>query len=184
WVPGTDHAGIATQNVVERNLREQGIDKNKLSKQEFLDKIIEWRTKYGGIIINQQKRLGIACDWDREKFTMDPDYSSFVRKIFVRLYNDNLIYRGEYIVNWCPVLQTAISDDEVDSKECKSKLYYIKYPIKDQVDKFITVATSRPETMFGDVAIAINPNDDRYKDLKDVKLLIPIINKEIPLIAD
>jgi valyl-tRNA synthetase len=184
WVPGLDHAGIATQMKVEKQLREQGIDKNKLSRQEFLDKIIEWKGKCGGNIINQQKKMGFACDWKREKFTMDPDYSKFVRSMFVKLFNDGLIYRGEYIVNWCPILQTAIADDEVLSVEAKSKLFYLKYPIKGENNKFIIVATSRPESIFGDVAVAYNPNDPRYTELKGKIVLIPIINKEIPLIPD
>ena len=183
WVPGTDHAGIATQNRVEKHLKEQGINKDQLTKHEFFNKIVDWKNEYGHIIINQLKQLGCACDWDREKFTLDADFSDHVRKIFVKLYDDGLIYRGNYIVNWCPILQTAISDDEVNTSECKSKLYHLKYQIKGS-NEYLIVATSRPETLFGDVAVAYNPNDARYQKYKDCQLIVPICNNEVPLIAD
>lgn len=183
-VPGTDHAGIATQNRVDKYLREQGVDKNKLSKEEFLSKIHEWSDKYGKTIVNQQKKMGFACDWQRERFTMDAEYSKFVRKIFVKMFNDKLICKDLYIVNWCPVLKTAISDDEVNTSDVIGKMYYIKYAIKDQPDKFLIIATSRPETIFGDAAVAYNPDDERFNKMEGVQLLVPIINKEIKLIAD
>lgn len=183
WVPGIDHAGIATQVKVEQFLKQQGIDKNKLSKEEFLKYIWDWKGKYGGIIINQLKKLGISCDWQREKFTLDNEFCDHVKKTFVKMYKDNLIYQGDYICNWCPILKTVISDEEVKDIPIKGKLYFIKYKLENSED-FLTIATSRPESIFGDVAVAFNPNDERYQKYKGQNVLIPIINKKIPLIDD
>ncbi|MBI5418067.1 valine--tRNA ligase [Candidatus Poribacteria bacterium] len=183
WMPGTDHAGIATQNVVERMLREEGITKEQLGRKEFERRVWVWKEKSGGIIINQLKRLGCSCDWERERFTLDEGLSRAVREVFVRLYNDGLIYQGNYIINWCPRCQTALSDIEVDHVEQDGKLWNIKYPIKNK-DGFIVVATTRPETMLGDTAVAVNPDDERYASLIGEKVILPIMNREIPIIAD
>jgi valyl-tRNA synthetase len=182
WVPGTDHAGIATQSKVEKELEKEGIKKDSLSRNEFINKIYEWKDKHGGIIINQLKKLGCSCDWSREQFTMNKEFSNLVKECFVKLFNDGLIYQDNYMINWCPVLQTAIADEEVETKEIKSKLYYIKYYLDN--DNFVTVATSRPETIFGDIAIAYNPLDERYKHLKNRTTEVPIIKRKIKFIED
>lgn len=189
WIPGTDHAGIATQNVVEKSLMQHGKTRHDLGREKFLEKVWEWRKQYGGVIIQQLRKLGSSCDWQREKFTMDETLSTAVREVFVRLYEDGLIYRGKYIVNWCPKDHTAISDDEVNYSEQQGKLYYIKYPIDDETESegfigFATVATTRPETMLGDVAIAVNPNDERYQHLIGKTATLPLAGREIPIIAD
>ncbi len=184
WVPGTDHAGIATQNVVERNLANDKISRHDLGRDKFIDKIWEWREKYGHTIINQLKRLGASCDWERERFTMDEGLSKAVREVFVNLYEQGLIYKGDYIINWCPRCHTALSDLEVEMDEgSNGYLWYIKYPIKDQTSSLV-VATTRPETILGDTAVAVNPSDERYKDLVGKSVILPIINREIPIIAD
>ena len=184
WLPGTDHAGIATQNVVERRLlQEEGLTRHDLGREKFVERVWQWREKYGGLIINQLKKLGASCDWSRTRFTMDEAYSRAVREVFVRLYEKGLIYRGKYIINWCPRCHTALSDEEVIHKDEAGHLWYIKYPVKDS-DRFITVATTRPETMLGDTAVAVHPDDPRYKDLIDKKAILPILNREIPIIAD
>ena len=185
WVPGTDHAGIATQNVVERKLlSEENLRKEDIGKKKFLEKVLEWKEQSGGTIIKQFKSLGASCDWEKERFTMDEGLSKAVKKAFVELYNKGLIYRANYIINWCPRCQTALADDEVEHKENNGYLYYIKYPIVDS-DEFLVVATTRPETMFGDSAIAINPKDKRYKNLKPKSYaIIPIIGRKIPIIKD
>jgi valyl-tRNA synthetase len=183
WVPGTDHASIATEAKVVAMLRERGIKKSDLSREEFLKYALEWKEKYGGIILEQLKKLGASCDWDRTKFTMDPDYYEAVIDVFVDLYNKGFIYRGLRMVNWDPAGKTALSDDEVVHKDVQSKLYYIKYQIEGSSD-FITIATVRPETIMADGAICVNPNDDRYKHLKGKKALIPLINRPIPVIED
>lgn len=183
WVPGTDHASIATEAKVVAMLKERGIDKKSLTREEFLKYAWEWKEKYGGIILEQLKKLGASCDWDRTKFTMDPDLSDAVISVFVDLYNKGKIYRGVRMVNWDPQGKTALSDDEVIMKEISSKLYYIKYKIEGTED-FLTIATTRPETIMADVAICINPNDSRFTHLKGKKAIIPLINRAIPIIED
>ncbi|HAZ10937.1 MAG: valine--tRNA ligase [Omnitrophica bacterium GWA2_41_15] len=182
WVPGTDHAGIATQNVVERNLREKGITRQGLGREKFVEEVWKWREKYGNTIIMQLKRLGASCDWERTRFTMDKGLSEAVLEAFVQLYNKGLIYRGNYIINWCPRCQTALSDEEAPHQDVEGKLYYILYSFKE--GKGVVVATTRPETMLGDVAVAVNPKDRRYKKLMGKKLILPIVGKEINIIAD
>ena len=183
WMPGTDHAGIATQNVVEKKLAKEGIKRQDLGRDKFIDEIWRWRKDYGSTIIRQLKKLGCSCDWDRTRFTMDEGLSEAVLEVFVRLYKKGLIYRGNYIINWCPRCQTALSDEESQHKDVDGLLYHIKYPVKGSKE-FIVVATTRPETMLGDVAIAVNPKDKRYKDLKDKTLLLPILNRELKIIYD
>ena len=184
WVPGTDHASIATEAKVVAMLRERGIKKSDLTREEFLKYAWEWRTKYGGIILDQLKKLGASCDWDRTRFTMDPDYYGAVIDVFIDLYNKGNIYRGLRMVNWDPVGKTALSDDEVNYRDVQSKLYYIKYPIEGSKDEFVIIATVRPETIMADAAICVNPNDERYKHLKGKRALIPLINRSIPIIED
>jgi len=183
WVPGTDHASIATEAKVVKKLSESGIKKSDLSREEFLKHAFDWKEKHGDLILNQLQKLGASCDWQRTKFTMDKDMSDSVIKVFVNLFNKGLIYRGVRMVNWDPSAKTALSDEEVIHKEVASKLYFIKYNIKDSKDK-ITVATTRPETILGDAAICVNPNDKRYTNLNGKKAIIPLINKEIPIIFD
>ncbi|MCX7887376.1 MAG: valine--tRNA ligase [Verrucomicrobiae bacterium] len=185
WLPGTDHAGIATQTVVEKTLRKQGIIKhrNDLGREKFLQKVWEWKEKHGGIIIQQLKKLGCSCDWSRERFTMDEAYSRAVTEVFVALYKKGLIYRGKRMVNWCPVSRTALSDEEVIMKEVDGHLWYIKYPMVDG-SGFVVVATTRPETMLGDEAVAVHPTDERYRWLIGKKLWLPLKDKQIPIIAD
>ncbi|MDY0375313.1 MAG: valine--tRNA ligase [Desulfobacterium sp.] len=183
WMPGTDHAGIATQNVVERNLAQKGITRDQLGREAFIDEVWKWRADSGGAIINQLKRIGASCDWDRERFTMDEGLSEAVRKVFVRLYKEGLIYEGNYITNWCPRCKTALADLEVEYEEQDSFLYYIRYPFGDGKDGLV-VATTRPETMFGDTGVAVNPNDDRYKDLTEQTVMLPLTNRKIPIIRD
>jgi valyl-tRNA synthetase len=191
WLPGTDHAGIATQTVVERDLRKQGLMKHRedLGREKFLEHVWAWKEKHGGIIIQQLKKLGCSCDWTRERFTMDPEYSRCVQNVFVDLYKKGLIYRGKRMVNWDPAARTALSDEEVEMTEEKGSLWHIKYPLLDDKgqpmrDEFVVVATTRPETMLGDEAIAVNPNDLRYTKFVGQKCLLPIQNKSIPIIAD
>jgi valyl-tRNA synthetase len=183
WVPGTDHASIATEAKVVAMLRERGITKSSLSREEFLTYAWEWKEKYGGIILQQLKKLGCSLDWNRTSFTMDPDYYQAVISIFIRLHRDGIIYRGLRMVNWDPVSKTALSDEEVIFKEVDSKLYYISYPLTDGSGS-ISVATTRPETILGDVAICVNPTDERYRTLVGKQVLVPIINRKIPVIAD
>ena len=162
WQPGTDHAGIATQNVVEKDLAMRGTNRHQIGRDRFIELVWEWREKYGHMIINQLKRLGSSCDWSRERFTMDEGLSRAVREVFVRLYEEGLIYRGDYIINWCPRCHTALADLEVEHEEMDSSLYYIRYPFDGQ-QGFLTVATTRPETLLGDTAVAVNPQDERYR---------------------
>ena len=183
WIPGTDHASIATETKVIKMLEEQGIDKNSLSREEFLDYAWQWKEKYGGIIIQQLKKLGCSCDWERERFTMDEGYSTAVLEGFVKLYEKGLIYKGHRLVNWCPVSQSAISDEEVIHKEVDGHLWYFRYPIKDE-EEYLIVATTRPETMFGDSAVAVNPNDERYSKHLGKKIILPLVGREIPIISD
>ena len=183
WVPGTDHASIATESKVAKMLQEKGIDKKDISREDFLKHAWEWKEKYGGIILEQQQKLGLSCDWDKLAFTMDEEYSNAVLESFVRLYDKGLIHKGTRLVNWCPKSQTALSDEEVIFKEVQGKLWYIKYPIEDS-DSFVEIATTRPETMLGDAAIAVNPSDKRFKDLIGKNAVLPLVNKTIPIIAD
>jgi valyl-tRNA synthetase len=183
WLPGTDHAGIATQMLVERQLRSEGKSRLDLGREAFLQRVWEWRRQYGGAILDQMKRLGASVDWQREYFTMDENLSRAVREVFVRLYEQGLIYRGKYIVNWCPDCGTAISDLEVKHEEVVGKLYEIRYPVVGSKE-FITVATTRPETMLGDTAIAVNSKDERYTHLHGKKVVLPLMNREIPIILD
>ncbi|HHU05723.1 MAG TPA: valine--tRNA ligase [Clostridiales bacterium] len=183
WVPGTDHAGIATQIKVEESLREQGISRHDLGREKFLEKVWEWKEKYGGRIVEQLKTLGSSCDWDRLRFTMDEGCSRAVREVFVSLYEKGLIYKGERIINWCPKCRTALSDAEVEHEEKEGKFWHIKYPVKDS-DEYVVVATTRPETMLGDTAVAVHPEDKRYRHLIGKKVVLPLMNREIPVIAD
>jgi valyl-tRNA synthetase len=187
WLPGTDHASIATQMMVERQLASEGIKRRDLGREKFIERVWCWKKHYGGAILDQMKRLGASVDWDREYFTMDEDLSRAVREVFVRLYEDGLIYRGKYIVNWCPRCGTAISDLEVKHEDVAGKLWEIRYPViseKPGTNEFITVATTRPETMLGDTAIAVNAKDERYTHLHGKKVLLPLMNREIPIITD
>ena len=183
WMPGMDHAGIATQNVVEKELAREGLTRHDLGREKFIERVWEWKAKYGGVIINQLKRLGCSCDWERQRFTMDEGLSRAVREVFVRLYQDDLIYQGDYIVNWCPRCHTAISDLEVEYKEEAGSLWNIRYPLADGGGDII-VATTRPETMLGDTAVAVHPDDPRYRDLVGKEVILPLVNRKIPIIAD
>ena len=183
WVPGTDHAGIATQNVVERMLAQEGIRRQELGREKFVEKVWEWRAKYGGLIINQLKRLGASCDWSRERFTMDEGLSRAVREVFVRLYGEGLIYRGDYIINWCPRCHTALSDLEVEHEGLEGGLYHIRYSLVEG-EGGVIVATTRPETMLGDTAVAVHPEDPRYQGLAGKMVHLPLTGRTIPIIAD
>ena len=184
WVPGTDHAGIATQIKVEEELRvKEGLTRYDLGREKFLERVWDWKNKYGSRIINQLKKIGSSCDWDRERFTMDEGCSKAVKEVFINLYNKKLIYQGSRIINWCPHCITALSDAEVEHAEQAGHFWHIKYPIKDS-DGYVTIATTRPETLFGDTAVAVNPDDERYKDLIGKKLILPLVGREIPVIAD
>ena len=184
WLPGTDHAGIATQMVVERKLAEEGIKRRDLGREEFEKRVWEWKAEYGDNIKRQMVRLGASCDWSRERFTLDPGLSRAVREVFVRLYEKGLIYRGEYMVNWCPRCHTALSDLEVAHSDVAGHLWHIRYPVKDMPGRFLTVATTRPETMLGDTAVAVNPKDERYADLHRASVQLPLMDREIPVILD
>ena len=183
WLPGMDHAGISTQVMVIRDLKKEGLTRHDLGREKFIERVWKWKNESGGQITRQMRREGASVDWSREKFTMNEDLSRAVREAFVRLYDDGMIYRGARIVNWCPMDQTVLSDLEVLKEPQAGKLYYLKYPIKG-TDQFVTVATTRPETMLGDTAVAVNPSDDRYKDLVGATVLLPLTGREIPLIAD
>ena len=183
WLPGTDHAGIATQMMVERQLAKEGKKRREMGREEFVKRVWEWKREYGGAILDQMKRLGASVDWGREYFTMDENLSHAVREVFVRLYEEGLIYRGKYIVNWCPRCETAISDLEVKHEDVAGKLWEIRYPVVG-ADEFITVATTRPETMLGDTAVAVNAADERYTHLHGKKVLLPLMKREIPIILD
>jgi valyl-tRNA synthetase len=183
WMPGTDHAGIATQNVVEKQLFAEGLGRQTLGREKFIERVWRWKEESGGTIISQLKKLGASCDWSRERFTMDEGLSEAVKEVFVRLYQEGLIYRSHYIINWCPRCQTALSDLEVEHQEVLGKLYHLKYPFKES-DHFVIVATTRPETMLGDTAVAVNPEDERYRDVIGKKVILPVLYREIPIIAD
>jgi valyl-tRNA synthetase len=183
WIPGTDHAGIATQNVVEKELAKSKITRHDLGRENFVEKVWEWKEKYGGIILKQLRKLGCSCDWERERFTMDEGLSAAVQKSFIQLYNDGLIYKGKYIINWCPRCHTALSDEEKIPEDTKGSLWYLRYPRKDGKGH-VVIATTRPETMLGDVAVAVNPSDERYKELIGQNLILPLTDREIPVLAD
>lgn len=183
WVPGTDHAGIATQNVVERELAKEGLDRETLGREKFIERVWKWKEQSGGIIIEQLKRLGCSCDWSRQRFTLDEGLSRAVREVFVRLYNEGLIYRDNYIINWCPRCKTALSDLEAEHEETQGYLWHIKYPLADG-SGYLTVATTRPETMLGDTAVAVNPQDERYSKYIGQYVILPIVDKKIPVIGD
>ncbi len=184
WMPGTDHAGIATQNVVERELLQKGVRRQDLGRERFIQAVWKWKEEYGSTIITQLKKIGSSCDWQRERFTMDEGLSRAVREAFVRLWEKGLIYKGKYIINWCPRCQTALADDEVDHETREGFLWYFRYPFRDEPHLGISIATTRPETMLGDVAVAVNPGDERYKELIGETLLLPFVGREIPVIAD
>jgi valyl-tRNA synthetase len=184
WVPGTDHASIATEAKVVAKLKAEGIDKSDLSRNEFLKHAWEWKEKHGGIILEQLKKLGASCDWDRTAFTMDEERSRAVLKSFVDLYNKELIYRGVRMVNWDPAAQTAVSDEEVIYKEEQSKLYYLRYKVEGEDDSYVIIATTRPETILGDTAVCINPNDERFEHLKGKRVIVPLVNRSVPIIED
>jgi len=184
WLPGTDHAGIATQTAVEKSLRAEGKTRQDFTRDEFLQLVWDWKAKYGGIIIKQLKKLGVSCDWSRERFTLDEGLSKAVREVFVRLYEKGYIYKGTRIVNWCPVSLTALSDEEVIYKEVHGHLWHIRYSLKDDPSQGLTIATTRPETMLGDSAVAVHPDDKRYKKFIGKTLILPVANREIPVIAD
>ncbi len=184
WVPGTDHAGIATQNVVERELLKENLRKEDLGREAFLERVWRWREEKGGAIIQQLKCIGSSCDWERIRFTLDEGLSRAVRTVFKRLYDEGLVYKGNYIINWCPRCLTALADDEVDHKERAGNLWHLKYPVEGQPGRFCIVATTRPETMLGDTAVAVNPADERYRDLVGKHCILPILNRAIPIIAD
>ncbi|HBY17981.1 MAG TPA: valine--tRNA ligase [Candidatus Marinimicrobia bacterium] len=184
WLPGTDHAGIATQTAVEKDLRQKGKSRKEYSREDFLKLVWDWKDRYGGIIIKQLKKLGVSCDWSRERFTLDEGLSKAVREVFVRLYEKGYIYKGTRIVNWCPVSLTALSDEEVIYKEVHGHLWYIRYPLKEDPSKGLIIATTRPETMLGDSAVAVHPDDKRYKSFIGKTLILPVANREIPVIAD
>jgi len=184
WQPGTDHAGIATQMVVERLLAAEGIDRRTLGREKFLERVWQWKAESGGTITRQLRRLGASLDWPRERFTMDDGLSAAVRKVFVTLYKQGLIYRDRRLVNWDPKFQSAISDLEVESREIRGNLWYIRYPVDGQPDRFLTVATTRPETMLGDTAVAVHPDDERYRDLIGKFVVLPLVGRRIPIVAD
>jgi valyl-tRNA synthetase len=184
WMPGTDHAGIATQNVVERQLAAAGTDRHELGREKFIERVWQWKAESGGQIIGQLKRMGASCDWERERFTMDEGLSTAVREVFVRLYEDGLIYRDNRLINWCPRCHTALSDIEVEHEDKAGNLWHLRYPVVGEAGRFVVVATTRPETMLGDSAVAVHPDDERYADLIGKKVLLPLLNREIPVVAD
>jgi len=184
WLPGTDHAGIATQNVVEKQLKKEGVSRHDLGRDKFLEKVWEWKEKYGNIILDQLKRLGASCDWSRTTFTMDPDYQGAVKAAFEHYVKKGLIYQGERVINWCARCATSLSDLELEYEEEKGMLYFIRYPLSEEKGKYLTVATTRPETMLGDTAVAVHPDDERYKTLVGKTIALPIQEKSIPVVAD
>ena len=183
WLPGTDHASIATEAKIVEKMREEGITKEDLGREKFLDRAWQWKAQYGGRIVSQLKKIGSSCDWDRERFTMDEGCSKAVKEVFVNLYNKGQIYRGERIINWCPHCLTSISDAEVEYEDQAGKFWHLRYPLTDG-SGYIQLATTRPETLLGDTAVAVNPNDDRYKHLVGKTLTLPLVGREIPIVAD
>ena len=183
WFPGTDHAGISTQTRVESELRKENKTRYDIGREEFLRRVWEWKEKYGGIILKQLRVLGISCDWDRTIFTMDESASKAIKEVFIRLFEEGLIYKGKRIINWSPLAQTALSDEEVDFKEVKEHLYTLRYYFDNKND-YLKVATVRPETIFGDVAVAVNPSDERYINFIGKKVIVPLTNRTVPIIAD
>jgi valyl-tRNA synthetase len=190
WLPGTDHAGIATQNVVEKALAKEGIKRHDIGRDKFIERVWQWKEEYGGTIITQLKKLGCSCDWEKERFTMDQGLSEAVKEVFIRLYEEDLIYKGDYIINWCPRCSTALSDEEAEHRDLEGMIYYIKYPVKGsrtlvkENEDYVVIATTRPETMLGDVAVAVNPEDPRYRDLRGKTLELPIVKRELKIIYD
>jgi valyl-tRNA synthetase len=184
WIPGTDHAGIATQNVVERQLKEEGLSREDLGREAFIERVWAWRHQSGDTIIGQLKQLGASCDWDRLRFTMDKGLSLAVRKVFVQLYDEGLIYRGERLINWCPRCLTALSDIEVEHEDIKGTLYHIRYNLAEDPEAFLTVATTRPETLLGDTAVAVHPDDPRYQHFIGKQIKLPLTTRTIPIVAD
>lgn len=188
WVPGTDHAGIATQNVVERQIAKENLKRDDLGREKFIERVWEWKKNSGGTIIEQLKRLGCSCDWSRERFTMDEGLSRAVREVFVSLYEEGLIYQGDYIINWCPRCHTALADIEVEHEMSEGRIWYMRYPVEAEdgswKDEYVTVATTRPETMLGDTAVAVHPEDERYKDLIGKRLILPLMDRPIPVVGD
>ena len=188
WMPGKDHAGIATQNVVERRLKEEGKDRHDLGRERFVERVWDWKEEYGDIIAQQMRQLGVSCDWDRERFTMDEGFSRAVQEVFVRLYEEDLIYRGDYLVNWDPENQTALSDEEVDNVDREGHLWHIQYPLLDaageETGEHVTIATTRPETMLGDTAVAVHPEDERYEHLIGREVRLPLLDRPLPIIGD
>ncbi len=183
WVPGVDHAGIATQIKVEEELRKEGLTRYDLGREKFLERVWDWKNKYGNRIVEQQKKLGASCDWDRARFTMDEGCSKAVREVFVSLYEKGLIYKGSRIINWCPHCVTALSDAEVEYVDKPGHLWHIRYPLADGTGE-VVVATTRPETMLGDTGVCVNPNDNRYQHIVGKTVILPLVNKEIPIVAD
>jgi valyl-tRNA synthetase len=183
YLPGTDHASIAVHSVIERQLKQEGKTRFDLGREKFLERAWEWKEQSSGTITGQLRRLGISADWTRERFTLDVGLANAVIEAFVRLYEDGLIYRGQYMVNWCPASESAVSDVEVENKEVQGNLWHFRYPLTEG-NGYVEVATTRPETMLGDTAVAVNPNDNRYKHLIGKTVTLPIMNREIPIIAD
>ena len=183
WVPGTDHASIATEAKVVEKIAKEGLTKESLGREKFLDRVWDWKKEYGGRIVKQLKKIGSSADWDRERFTMDEGCNKAVKEVFVNLYNKGLIYRGERIINWCPCCLTSISDAEVEYEDQAESFWHLRYPLSDG-SGYIEMATTRPETMLGDTAVAVNPNDERYKDYVGKTVILPIVHREIPIIAD
>jgi len=184
WLPGMDHAGIATQNVVERQLAAEGLTRHDIGREKFVERVWEWKNKLGGTILKQIRRIGASCDWSRERFTFDDGLSRAVREVFVSLYEEGLIYRGNRLINWCPRCMTALSDLETKPRPVDARLYHFRYPVKDGGGKFVEVATTRPETMLGDTAVAVHPDDRRYDALRGRSVILPLMNREIPVISD
>jgi len=182
WLPGTDHAGIATQAVVERKLIEEGTTRQDVGREAFVERVWEWKQDHGDKIFEQYRRLGASCDWSRQRFTLEPHMSRAVREAFCRLWEKGLVYRGARLVNWDCALQTAVSDDEVEMKPLKAKLTYFKYPVTGEAGRFIEVATTRPETMLGDTGVAVHPDDERYRDLVGKTCTLPFVEREIPIV--
>src|SRR5439155_16778575 len=178
YIPGTDHAGIATQNVVEKKLLGEGTSRHDVGRERFLREVWAWKEQYGGLILKQLRRLGTTPDWTRERFTLDPGYSNAVLHVFKILFEKGLVYRGRYIVNWCPRCRTALSDEEVDDVETHGSLWFVKYPIKGSEKQFVTVATTRPETMLGDTAVAVHPRDRRFAKLRGKTAVLPLVRRE------